>query len=172
METLGLLLTIDDKIVNVCSVTQLIDSYRLPVITSVLFFLFFGMAAFVNTRNALETPVAYQSYANYALLFYHRFILGLFDRFTMPIVLSIGLAQALIAVSMFLKGDWFRIGRLGGMVFRIAIFPVGFGSVLPSLLMVALAFIDSKIRNRFGRYASRDERYYPLFDGHAPHELR
>ncbi|QIP15140.1 hypothetical protein G8759_22200 [Spirosoma aureum] len=140
MDTLDTLLTIAYVVVNIFSVTQLIGSYRWPAITRVLFFLLFSLAAFVNIRNALETPWVYQSYADYAVPMYSRFILGPFDSFTTPIVLSIGIGQILIAFSMFMKGDWFRLGCLGGLVFCVAIAPLGFGSAFPSSLLFAMAF--------------------------------
>ncbi|SFC24102.1 hypothetical protein [Spirosoma endophyticum] len=140
METLDTLLTIAYVVVNIFSVTQLIGTYRWPATTRVLFFLLFSIAAFVNIRNALETPWVYQSYADYAIPIYRRFILGLFDDFTIPIVLSIGVGQILIAFSMFIKGDWFRMGCLGGLVFCVAIAPLGLGSGFPSSLLFALAF--------------------------------
>ena len=140
METLDHFLTIAYVLVNVFSVGQLIGSYRWPATTRVLFFLLFSIAAFVNIRNALETPWVYQSYADYAVPLYRKFILGLFDTFTTPIVLSIGMGQILIALSMFMKGDLFRMGCLGGLIFCIAIAPLGFGSAFPSSLLFALAF--------------------------------
>lgn len=140
METLDTFLTIAYVVVNIFSVTQLIGTYRWPATTRVLFFLLFSLAAFVNIRNALETPWVYQSYADYAIPTYRRFILGLFDRFATPIVVTIGLGQFLIAFSMFTKGDWFRLGCLGGLVFCLAIAPLGLGSAFPSSLLFALAF--------------------------------
>ena len=140
METLDTLLTIAYVVVNIFSITQLIGTYRWPATTRVLFFLLFSLAAFINIRNALETPWVYQSYADYAIPLYRRLILGLFDSFTTPIVLSIGVSQILIAFSMFMKGDWFRMGCLGGLVFCLAIAPLGFGSAFPSSLLFALAF--------------------------------
>lgn len=140
MEKLDTLLTIAYVVVNIFGVTQLIGTYRWPATTRALFFLLFSVAAFVNIRNALETPWVYQSYADYAIPIYRRFILGLFESFTKPIILSIGLGQVLIAFTMFMKGDWFRIGCLAGMVFCIAIAPLGFGSAFPSSLFFGLAF--------------------------------
>ncbi|GAB3786972.1 hypothetical protein GCM10028818_51120 [Spirosoma horti] len=140
METLDTILTIAYVVVNIFAVMQLIGTYRWPATTRVLFFLLFSVAAFVNIRNALETPWVYQSYADYAIPTYRRFILGLFDSFTTPIVFSIGLGQLLIAASMFMQGDWFRMGCLGGLVFCVAIAPLGFGSAFPSPLLFALAF--------------------------------
>ncbi|QMW01028.1 hypothetical protein [Spirosoma foliorum] len=142
METLDHFLTIAYVVTNIFSVVQLIGSYRWPTTTRVLFFVLFGLAAFVNSRNALETPWVYQSFADYAIPLYRRFILGLFDTFTTPIVLSIGVAQVLIAVSMFLKGDWFRMGCLGGVVFCLAIAPLGLGSAFPASLFLAMAFFQ------------------------------
>lgn len=140
MEMLDTFLTIAYVVTNVFAVAQLIGSYRWPTITRVFFFLLFGFAAFINIRNALETPWVYQGFEEYAIPLYRRFILGLFDTYTTPIVISIAIGQVLIAFSMFLKGDWFRMGCLGGLVFCLAIAPLGLGSAFPSTLLMAMAF--------------------------------
>ncbi|UFH57107.1 hypothetical protein [Spirosoma sp. KNUC1025] len=140
METLDNLITLAYVGINAFSVVQLIGSYRWPAIARVIFFLIFILAAIINTRNGFETPWVYQSYADYAVPLYRRFILGAFEPLTTPLVISIAAAQACIAVSMFMKGAWFRAGCLAGIIFCIAIAPLELGSAFPATLLLAMAF--------------------------------
>lgn len=139
METLDLLLTIAYVVTNVAALVQVVGSYRWPTVTRAVFFLIFGLAAIVNTRTVLDSPWVYQSYADYAIPLYSRFILGPFEPISQPMVLTIALGQALIAVSMFMKGGRFRAGCWGGIIFCIAIAPLGLGAAFPATLLMAFA---------------------------------
>lgn len=55
-------------------------------------------------------------------------------------VLGIAAGQVFIAVSMFMKRRWFRAGCVGGMVFCLAITPLGLGAAFPATLLLAIAF--------------------------------
>lgn len=127
-------------VVNLFALLQLIGSYRWPTITRLVFCLLFGIAAVVNAKTAMTTPWVYQSYSDYAIPLYSRFILGPFDAITQPMVLSIAVGQAGIALSMFMKRRWFRAGCLGGIVFCLAIAPLGLGAAFPATVLMALAF--------------------------------
>ncbi|GAB4006270.1 hypothetical protein GCM10028808_07900 [Spirosoma migulaei] len=140
METLDSFITIAYVVTNVVSVGQAVASYRWPTVARIVFGLLFASAAFVNTRTVLDTPWVYQSYADYAIPLYSRFILGPFETIVQPMVLSIAIGQALIAGSMAMKGRWFRGGCLGGIVFCLAIAPLGLGSAFPATLLMAVAF--------------------------------
>ena len=118
---------------------QVVGSYRWPTVTRVVFFLIFAVAAFVNTRTVLDSPWVYQSYADHAIPLYSRFILGPFEGIIQPMVLTIALGQAFIAVSMFMKQTWFRMGCLFGIIFCLAIAPLGFGAAFPATLLMAFA---------------------------------
>ncbi|MVM39384.1 hypothetical protein GO730_20410 [Spirosoma sp. HMF3257] len=97
METLDSFISIAYVVTNVVSVGQVVASYRLPTVARIVFMLLFAIAAFVNTRTVLDTPWVYQSYADYAIPLYSRFILGPFDKIIQPMVLSIAVGQILIA---------------------------------------------------------------------------
>jgi hypothetical protein len=126
-------------VINILAVGLSIGSYRWPTLTRFLFFLIFSIAAYSNARTVLNTPWVYQDYAAYAIPLYKRFILGFFSGITTPMILCITVGQAFIAVSMFLKRDGFRIGCLGGIVFCLAIAPLGLGSAFPATVLLAIA---------------------------------
>jgi len=126
-------------IVNAFSVVQLVGSYRWPSVTRLVFCLIFGVAAYINIQTVLDSPWVYQDYADYAIPLYRWFILGPFEPIITPMVLSIAVGQALIAIAMLLKDDWFRMGCLGGIVFCLAIAPLGLGAAFPATALLALA---------------------------------
>ncbi len=139
MKKLDTLIAIAYVIVNAFSIIQLIGSYRWPAITRIVFFFIFGIAAFVNIQAVIDMPWVYQSYADYAIPFYSWFILGPFEPIITPMVLAIATGQALIAMSMFMQRRWFRLGCLGGIIFCLAIAPLGLGAAFPSTLLLAFA---------------------------------
>lgn len=140
MKTLDYFIAFAYVVINGFSLVQVIGSYRWPTVTRFVFFLVFAIAAIVNTRTVLDTPWSYQSYADYAIPLYSRFILGPFDTIIRPVVLSIVVGQVFIAVSMFMKGFWFREGCFFGMIFCVAISPLGLGAAFPATLLMAVAF--------------------------------
>lgn len=140
MKTLDTLLLIAYVVINAFALVQLVGSYRWPNVTRAVFLLLFAGAAILNVRTVFDTPWTYQSYADYAIPLYSWFILGPFDMFTRPIVLSIVVGQVFIAGSMFMKGFWFREGCFFGMIFCVAIAPLGLGAAFPATLLMALAF--------------------------------
>lgn len=155
MKTLDTFIAIAYVVTNVFALVQVIGSYRWPTVTRVVFFLIFAIAAIVNTRTVLDTPWTYQSYADYAIPLYSRFILGPFDTIIRPVVLSIVVGQVFIAVSMFMKGFWFREGCFFGMIFCVAIAPLGLGSAFPATLLMAVAFY--RLYKHEGRTTVGDE---------------
>jgi len=140
MKTLDTLLLVAYFVVNGFAVVQVIGSYRWPTVTRLVFCLLFLAAALVNTRTALNTPWVYQNYADYAIPLYSRFILGGFEPIITPMVLSIAVGQVGVAAAMFMKRRWFRLGCAGGIVFCLAISPLGLGAAFPATLLMALAF--------------------------------
>lgn len=165
MKTLDTLLIIAYVVVNGFSIVQVIGSYRWPNITRFMFLLIFATAAIVNARTVLSTPWVYQSYADYALPLYSRFILGPFDTIIQPMVLSIAVGQAFIAVSMFMKGFWFREGCLFGMIFCVAIAPLGLGAAFPATLLMALSLYrlyTHEDRQRVGKIPGQKRAALPL----------
>ncbi|WP_020597669.1 hypothetical protein [Spirosoma panaciterrae] len=127
-------------VVNSLSVLQWIASYRWPLAARIGFFILFLGAAIINTRTGLETPWLYQDFADYAIPLYRRFIMGPFETMITPMVQSIAVGQLLIAASMFMEGNWFRAGCLGGIIFCLAITPLGFAAAFPATLLMATAF--------------------------------
>jgi hypothetical protein len=122
---------------NLVAILMVFCSWRLPQIGRVLYALLFGWASWKNATTSLRVPEVYREYARYAFLsVYRNFIEGFFaQHITLGFIAA---CQGLIALSMLFKGRIFQLGAMGGIVFLVAIAPLGFGSAFPCTLVMAL----------------------------------
>lgn len=111
-----------------------------PRTTRLFFLLLFGWAAWFNASMALISPSVYQDYADTAIPLYRWFIMGPFVTIIRPMILLIAAGQALIAGSMLLKGELFKLGCWDGLVFGLAIAPLGLYAAFPATVLMAIAF--------------------------------
>lgn len=126
---------------NLLALVMLLGSRWFPTGARLLYCVLFAWAGQYNFRTALDAPWVYYDYADYTFLpVYRWFILGPFTDITMPMILAIAVGQIGIAVTMLLKGSLFRWGCLGGLVFCVAIAPLGLGSAFPATLLMAAGF--------------------------------
>lgn len=126
--------------VNTFAALQLLAAFKWPHLARVSFFLLFAAASIINFRTSTESPWLYLDYA--ALTWsdvYRDFITGWFGNHLQPTVISIAVCQALISISMLLKGMLFKIGAAGGILFLLALLPLGTGSAFPSTAIMAAA---------------------------------
>jgi hypothetical protein len=125
---------------NIIGLFMLYTAARHVRLTRFLFFLVFAWACWMNWKTAILAPEDYQEYAKLSFIpFYRNFIRGWFHDHTLVVVGTIATAQALIAFSMLLKGWIFRTGLIGGMVFLVAVVPLGIGAGFPTTLTLATA---------------------------------
>ncbi len=115
-----------------------ISKARPSVARTILFLLFF-FAAGVNAYIALDAPWSYQDFADGAIPLYERFIVGAFIPIITPMVLTIAICQLLIALAMTAKGRLFTAGSWAGIIFCIAIAPLGLYAAFPMPLLLAWA---------------------------------
>jgi NO-binding membrane sensor protein with MHYT domain len=71
---------------------------------------------------------------------YSRFIKGIFSEHITVIVFTIAVAQFLIALGLILNKFWVKLASLGGIIFGLAIAPLGVGSGFPTTVFMAIAF--------------------------------
>lgn len=124
---------------NILAMLSILASFKAPKMARLFFLLLFGWACWLNSNMAVDSPWAYQDYADTAIPLYKRFIRGAFEPIITPMVLSIAACQGLIAISMLLKGILFRMGCWGGIVFGLAIAPLGTYAAFPATLSIAVA---------------------------------
>lgn len=125
---------------NAVAILQLIAAVKWPRIAKVSFFLLFAWAGWTNWKTSQQTPQYYLEYADLTWSgWYRTFINGWFAGHIKLAVGLVATGQALIAISMLLK-DWiFKTGCMGGILFLVAILPLGVGAGFPCTAIMAIA---------------------------------
>ena len=116
-------------------------AYRKPMWARIFFCLFFLWAAYFNSTSSIRSPGIYLNYASLdALPLYSHFITGYFSRHITVFVFAIAMGQLLIAVGLMLNKVWTKLACIGGIIFGLAITPLGVGSAFPSTVSMAVGF--------------------------------
>ena len=128
---------------NVFSVFLIFVCFKWPKAGKIVWSLIFIAAGIFNIFTVFANPRLYvQAYGPSAVLpFYQDFIFGVFSRNTAVFVTLIACGQILAGVLLLLRKPLFRLGIIGGVVFLIAISPLGIGSAFPSTLFMAISLI-------------------------------
>src|SRR5262245_9953603 len=99
---------------NIVSLLVLWAAWKNSRMARLLFFLLFAWASWTNWTTALFSPESYLGEADLTFFrFYRAFILGWFSRHITEFVGFIATCQALIAISMLLRGWWMKAGSIG-----------------------------------------------------------
>ncbi|MES2647935.1 MAG: hypothetical protein V4717_13730 [Bacteroidota bacterium] len=127
---------------NVVALIMLVAAFRWPRVARIMFFVLFGWACWINWRTSQQSPNDYLNYAGLAWMgLYRNFINGWFATHIQQVVGIIATCQGLIAISMLLKAWIFRFGCIGGIVFLLAILPLGIGAGFPATAIMAIALL-------------------------------
>jgi hypothetical protein len=127
---------------NALAIILLILSTLWPKLTRFLFFTLFIWASWTNWNGAINHPGFYLDYADLTFSkIYKESIEGWFSHHIVLAVGFIASAQALIAISMLFKGAIYKLGITGGIIFLMAIIPLGVGSAFPCTLITAIAML-------------------------------
>jgi len=115
-----------------------VAAWKRPNLGRALFVVLFALASLLNTYVALTAPDQYLDYAKLTESpVYRAIILGPFARHIVEYVLAIACGQAMIALGLTMRGLLARGAAVGGIVFLVAIAPLGVGSAFPSSLILA-----------------------------------
>ena len=140
---------------NAIAILFLVIAIWKPKIARLLFFLLFSWACWMNWTISSKNPAAYMEYADLALLdLYRDFIKGWFSNHIPFFIGLIATCQGFIAISMLLKGWIYKLGIIGGIIFLLAILPLGVGSGFPCSLVAAIALL--KLYNKGKQYSWQD----------------
>jgi hypothetical protein len=126
-------------ITHVVTVILIIVCYKWAKIGKVAWGIIFILAGIFNIFTVVRDPQVYLGYRDNAMDFYKFFIDGVFSSFTIFIVSLIGTGQILVGIFLLRKGKLFLLGILGGIIFLVAIAPLGIGSAFPSTLLMAIS---------------------------------
>jgi len=124
---------------NILAMLSILAAVKVPKVARIFFLLLFSWACWINSSMAVDTPWVYQDYADTAIPLYKQFILGAFEAIVTPMVLVIAVCQGLIAISMLLKGKLFIAGCWGGIIFGLAVAPLGTYAAFPATVFMAIA---------------------------------
>jgi hypothetical protein len=140
------------SISNLVAFLLLWAAWKHPKIARLLFFFLFAWASWTNWTTAINNPQFYVEYADFSFLdLYRQFIRGWFSYHVTEVVGFIATCQALIAVSMLLKGWILKTGAIGAIIFLLAIAPLGVGSAFPFSITTSIAL--------YLIYRRRDQNY-------------
>ncbi|MEP1093872.1 MAG: hypothetical protein ABJG78_02115 [Cyclobacteriaceae bacterium] len=128
---------------NVIALMLLFLCWKYPKSGRYGFGVIFLSASIVNSLTSIFGPQNYLEYRHFAIFeFYRTFIEGFFADHIQAIVLTIAAGQLLISIGLFYGRFLFKPAVLGGILFSIAIIPLGVGAGMPvPLLMIMALFI-------------------------------
>ena len=116
-------------------------AYKKPMWARFFFCIFFLWASYFNSTTSIRSPEIYLSYASLDTLpLYSDFINGFFSRHITDFVFTIAMGQLLIAIGLILNKGWTKLACLGGIIFGLAIAPLGVGSAFPATVSMAIGF--------------------------------
>ena len=148
---------------NAIAMLMLFVAWRHVRLARLLFLFIFSWASWTNWRTALFIPETYLGEADLMFFeFYRQFILGWFSQHITTAVGFIATCQALIAVSMLLRGWMLKAGCIGAIIFLLAIAPFGVGSAFPCTLLLAVA-IFRILGRRASQYLWVSDKYKPAW---------
>jgi hypothetical protein len=142
---------------NMFSILLSIVAALSPQVCRWVFVVMFLGAGIFNAFIAIRQPSMYVDvYGPLAVLeLYSSFIYGLFSQYTTAIVLAIAAGQLVVGTLLLTR---FGVGALGGIIFLVAIAPLGIGSAFPATLIMAAAlfvtwyrWLQTYRRRMFGR---------------------
>lgn len=143
---------------NLVAALQLVAAIKWPRIARLSFFLLFAWASWANWSESQTSPQFYLEYADLTWsAWYKNFIEGWFADNIKLVVGFIAACQALVAISMLLKGWSYKIGSIGAIVFLLAILPFGVGSGFPctAIMAIAIMILFRKHNNEFIWYRNK-----------------
>ncbi len=129
---------------NVIAIALLLAAFRWPQVVRWAFVVVFAGGAIANAVMVTLDPQLYvEGYAALAWPLYRGFIEGTFSRFPVPMVLAIAAGQGLVALLLARSRRLRWLGVAGGVVFLLAVAPLGVGSGFPATVVMALALITA-----------------------------
>ncbi len=135
----------------------LIASWRWFRVARILWIVIFLAAGIFNWNTVTTEPQVYLMYADSAVLpFYINFIQGAFADNPQMYVVPIAIGQILISLLLMFGKPLFTLGIFGGIIFLLAIMPLGLGSAFPATLIGAISLFilgrQERPQHIFGRW--------------------
>jgi hypothetical protein len=127
---------------NSVAVFAAIAAILWPTVARVLLSAIFVCASLFNAYTAFVDPDLYLAFGEATSNeLYRSIILGPFRKHVQLYIMLIAVGQLLIGVFGSYKGDLMKIAMTGGIIFLLAVAPLGAGSAFPASLILALAYL-------------------------------
>jgi hypothetical protein len=126
---------------NIVALVFLIVSLKWKQIGRALYAVLFIWASYTNWTVVHQDPTSYLGNAKYAIDFYRHIINGIFSQYITPFVSFVAVCQFLIGLGMLSKGIVLKAACIGGIIFLVAIAPLGVASAFPATLTFAVGLI-------------------------------
>ena len=132
---------------NAIALALVFLAFKRHRLTRLIFILIFLLAGLFNIFTIIAQPELFNYYADKAFLdIYRNFISGYFSQHIQEIVASIGLGQIIVATLLSAGGRWVHLGVIGGVIFFIALIPLGVSAAFPAMFLFILALILMQYR--------------------------
>jgi hypothetical protein len=127
---------------NLVAVILALSSYNFPRFMRFIWGLIFIVAGIVNLITVYNEPGIYvDAYGPAAIDAYKDIIYGPFSKKPAVYVTLIAAGQMLAGSLIWSGRFWYYLGLVGGILFLLAIAPLGVGSAFPSTVIMALGLI-------------------------------
>jgi hypothetical protein len=148
-------------ITHIVAISLVIICYKWPKIGKMVWGIIFILSGLFNIYTVISNPQAYVEFGKHAVGLYQKFIYGLFSSCTTLIVSLIALGQIGVGFFLFMKRTLFLLGIMGGIIFLVAISPLGMGSAFPSTLLMSISLVLLYLRYKKTRtiYSRFDKRF-------------
>jgi len=101
----------------------------------------FLWASYTNFTTAISNPEIYLEYGGLTPLpLYREFINGFFALHIKFLVSTVAVGEFFVFVGLILNNGWVKSACIGGIIFGLAISPLGVGSAFPATVLMAMAF--------------------------------
>ena len=124
---------------NIVALVLILLSWKRKNLARLIFAILFIWASWTNWRTAINNPNDYLNYGKYAINFYKKIIYGEFSNHITGYVSFIALLQLIIGLGLLARGVIVKISCIGGIIFLLAIAPLGIGAAFPFSITAAIA---------------------------------
>ncbi len=132
---------------NAIALVLVFLAFKRHRLTRLIFILIFLLAGLFNIYTILTNPEFFNHYADKAFLdIYRSFISGYFSQHIQQVVALIGLGQIIVAALLSAGGRLVHLGVFGGIIFFIALIPLGVSAAFPAMLLYILALLLMQYR--------------------------
>jgi hypothetical protein len=126
---------------NIVFALSIAAALKKPIWTRIFLAGFFLWASYINLSSAIKSPEIYLAYGKLSFVpLYKNFIYGFFSRHINQFILPIAVGQFFIFLGLLLNKKCTKLACIGGIVFGMAIAPLGVGSAFPATVSMAIAF--------------------------------